>query len=193
MEAVFFGTPVGGYPLRPKTLVKTKNTGICFEEARRYQSSPTKKKIRQAVTVVPGNYCHLNCWTCREEGHSTFIFPFLQPSQRLYFAYRYYLYQISANPTMANYFEDLIAWRLDPKNDRPRPFHDRRYEDRGAVPPSRRGGYGVQRGQGILSMRRGGSPIQGGGNWRSTGLLGVFLVYQDPEIFMRMKETPRSQ
>ena len=63
----------------------------------------TPEQLQKALSVIPTDYWSLNCWTCREGGHTTFTCPFLTWAQRLYFAYRYYLHQIEANPTMANY------------------------------------------------------------------------------------------
>lgn len=71
----------------------------------------TEEKIQQAVKVVPGNYWQSNCWKCSDEVYSMFTCPFLQPTQLLYFAYRYYVQQIAPNPVMANYFEDRLTWR----------------------------------------------------------------------------------
>lgn len=69
-------------------------------------------QIRQAVTVIPAEYWALSCWTCRQEGHSTYGCPYLTAEQRLYFAYQYYLYQIKANPLMAKYLEERLERRL---------------------------------------------------------------------------------
>ena len=63
----------------------------------------TAEQLQKALSVIPTDYWSLNCWTCREEGHTTFTCPFLSWAQRLYFAYRYYLHQIQANPQMASY------------------------------------------------------------------------------------------
>ena len=49
----------------------------------------TEEQTRQAFSVVTSDYWQLNCWTCRDCGHSTFTCPTLTPNQRMYFAYRY--------------------------------------------------------------------------------------------------------
>lgn len=146
---------------------------------RSYEGIPelTDAQIRQAVTVVPGDYWQLSCWTCRDGGHSTFTCPFLQPTQRLYFAYRYYLHQIEANPDMAKFLEERLAWRLDPKNARPRPTHERSEFDRGD-------GY-QKRG----SRGRGGLGGRGGGTWRPSGRRGVFLVNGQDEEAAEARDT----
>ena len=56
------------------------------------------REVEQAMQVVPDDYWSLNCWACRTDGHSMYKCPLLLPAQRLYFAYRYYLFQIQANP-----------------------------------------------------------------------------------------------
>ena len=58
----------------------------------------TEEQTRQAFSVVPSDHWQLNCWTCRDSGHSTFTCPTLSPNLRMYFAYRYYLDQIKGNP-----------------------------------------------------------------------------------------------
>lgn len=71
----------------------------------------TDEQVRQEVTVVREDYWQLSCWKCHDEGHYKFTFPLLQPSQRFYFAYRYYLHQIAWNPAMKNIWK--IASRRD--------------------------------------------------------------------------------
>ena len=65
----------------------------------------TEEQARQAFSVVPSDYWQLYCRTCRDCGHSTFTRPMLNPNQRMYFAYRYYLEQGKGNPTMAQFLE----------------------------------------------------------------------------------------
>ena len=72
----------------------------------------TEEPTRQAFSVVPSDYCQLNCFTCRDCGHSTFTCPTLTPNQRMYFAYRYYLDQIEGNPTMAQFLEQKTERRV---------------------------------------------------------------------------------
>ena len=72
----------------------------------------TEEQTRQAFSVVPSDYWQLNCWTCRDCGHSTFTCPTLTLNQRMYFAYRYYLYQSKGNPTMAQFLEQKTGRRV---------------------------------------------------------------------------------
>lgn len=104
--------------------------------------------------MVPGDHLKWNCWSFREEGHSIFTFPFHQLTQRLYFAYKYYLHQIETNPDMAKNVEERSEWRLDPKNHTPRIFHDLAAGVLGNGFTTKGGGNGGQlhRG-GIVSMR----------------------------------------
>ena len=72
----------------------------------------TEGQTRQAFSVVPSDYWQLNCWKCRDRGHSTFTCPTLTPNQRMYFVYRYYVYQIKGNPTMAQFLEQKTERRV---------------------------------------------------------------------------------
>ena len=78
----------------------------------------TEEQTRQAFSVVPSDYWKLNCWTCRDCGHSTFTCPTLPPNQRMYFAYRYYLDQIKGNPTMAQFLEQKMERRVQLAKER---------------------------------------------------------------------------
>ena len=69
----------------------------------------TEEQTGQAFSIVPSDYWQLNCWTCRDCGHSTFTCPTLTPNQRMYFAYRYYLDQIKGNTTMAQFLEQKTS------------------------------------------------------------------------------------
>ena len=72
----------------------------------------TEEQTRQAFSVVPSDYWQLNCWTCRDCGHSTFTCPTLTPNQRMYLAYRYYLDQIKGNPAIAPFLEQKTERRV---------------------------------------------------------------------------------
>ena len=78
----------------------------------------TEEKTRQAFSVVPSDYWQLNFWTCRDCRHSTFTCPTLTPSQRMYFAYRYYLDQIKGNPAMAKFLEQKTERRVQLAKER---------------------------------------------------------------------------
>ena len=86
----------------------------------------TPEQLQKALSVIPTDYWSLNCWTCREEGHTTFTCPFLTWAQRLYFAYRYYLHQIQANPQMATYLAQREEAREKGESTPQRPGSPRR-------------------------------------------------------------------
>ena len=65
----------------------------------------TDEQVGQAMAVISADYWHLNCWSCRSSGHSTFTCPKLSVKQRIYFAYCYYLYQVRANPILKQWFQ----------------------------------------------------------------------------------------
>ena len=71
----------------------------------------SEEQLRLAFSVIPSDYWTLNCWTCRDEGHSTFTCTYLTSQQRVFFAYRYYLHQIEANPHMAEYLKEVYDRR----------------------------------------------------------------------------------
>ena len=103
------------------------------------------------MLVGPQDYWALNCWSCREEGHTTFTCKYLTPSQRIYFAYAYYPHQIQGNPAMRKWY-----------NQRARQARD---EDINPGPkPSNAGA----RGMGLVRGGRGGGRL-GRGNGRPGG------------------------
>ena len=65
----------------------------------------TNEQLAQALKVIPQDYWMLQCWSCRESGHSTFGCPLLTLSQRVYFAYAYYCHQVRCNPAMATWYD----------------------------------------------------------------------------------------
>ena len=81
-------------------------------------STLTEEQTRQAFSVIPSDYWQLNCWTCRDCGHSTFTCPTQNPNQRMYFAYRYYLDQIKGHPTMAQFLEQKTEMRVQLAKER---------------------------------------------------------------------------
>lgn len=48
----------------------------------------TDEQIKRAVTVITVYYWAMNFWTCRAEGHSAFICPYLTVDRRLIFSYQ---------------------------------------------------------------------------------------------------------
>ena len=79
----------------------------------------TEEQTRQAFSVVPSDYWQLNCFTCRDCGHSTFTRPTPTRNRRMNFTYRYYLDQIKGNPTMAQFLEQKMERRLQVAKERP--------------------------------------------------------------------------
>ena len=69
--------------------------------------------MRKAFSVIPNDYWQLHCWTCRESGHSTFTCPTLTPTQRMYFAYEYYLDQVRTKPSMETFLAEKTQRRID--------------------------------------------------------------------------------
>ena len=65
----------------------------------------TREQIAEALLVVPQDYWQLNCWSCRDEGHSTFTCPYLTLSQRILFAYAYFCNQVRGNPQMREWYK----------------------------------------------------------------------------------------
>jgi len=107
-----------------------------------------------AYAAIPQDYWQLSCWSCRETGHSTFTCPKLTVAQRLYFAYKYYLYQCEANPVLKQWYQQkaqaLQGTAADPG---PRPG---------------RGDGGGQRG-GFSGGRGRGGMYRGNGSARNNG------------------------
>ena len=98
----------------------------------------TPEQIRQAYFVIPEDYWALNCWSCRECGHSTFSCPYLYPNQRLFFAYQYYCYQTEQNPNMKNFLQDRARRRNQYGQQRNRERYYENTRQRPTLPPPRR-------------------------------------------------------
>ena len=97
----------------------------------------TDDQMRKAFSVIPNYYWQLNCWTCRECGHSTFTCPTLAPTQRMYFAYQYYLDQVRTNPSMETFLAEKTQRRIDLARER-REGTDPRTDQRNNVTHDRR-------------------------------------------------------
>lgn len=93
--------------------------------------SLTKGQLLQVVMAIPKEYWNLNCWSCREDGHSTFSCQYLSAEQCLLFSYRYYLKQVIADPQMRTYLEEKLEWRLSKDNGKSR-LADKFVTSRGA-------------------------------------------------------------
>ena len=132
------------------------------------QSVPgmTKEQINLAYSVIPEDYWSLQCWTCREPGHNTFTCPLLSEPQRLYFAYKYYLYQVEQNPHMKSWYEQKMRKYYQGSPD-PGPRPRNKEYNRGGMPHFNRGGgrgggrgagFGRGGGEGCSSYARGNPP-----------------------------------
>ena len=101
----------------------------------------TAEQLQHALSIIPTDYWSLNCWTCRESGHTTFTCPYLTWAQRLYFAYRYYLHQIEAKPQLSQYYADRERTRQTGGNQGQRPRSPgRQGGQQYQGPPQRQGG-----------------------------------------------------
>ena len=94
----------------------------------------TEDQMRKAFSVIPTDYWQLNCWTCRECGHSTLTCPTLTPEKRMYYAHQYYLAQVRTNPTMASFLAQKTQRRLDLANERARDEKTVRNNDQTMAP-----------------------------------------------------------
>ena len=82
----------------------------------------TADQMKLAYSVIPQDYWALQCWTCREEGHNTFTCPYLTEPQRMYFAYKYYRYQVDQNPHMKSWYaQKMQAYQNRGPRTRPAP------------------------------------------------------------------------
>lgn len=81
--------------------------------------------------MIPADYWNLNCWTGQEKGHSTFTFPFITASKRIYLSIGTFLYQIKTNPRLARKCEQSLEDRI--KLQRKIPSGGTRSEETAAV------------------------------------------------------------
>ena len=94
----------------------------------------TEDQMRKLFSVIQTDYWQLNCWTCREDGQSTFKFPTLTLEQRMYYAHQYYLDQVRKNLKMASFLEQKTQRQLDPENERARDEKTARNKDPPTTP-----------------------------------------------------------
>ena len=114
------------YRLRDKRTILAANENLELHRIKRQLEGliPTLKpfngtqQTRQAFSVVPSDYWQLNCWKCRDCGHSTFTCLTLTSNQRMYFAYLYDLDQIKGNRTMAQFLEQKTERRVQLAKER---------------------------------------------------------------------------
>ena len=71
----------------------------------------TQEQRELAYSVIPADVWQLNCWGCREAGHSLFACPTLTPDQRLFYAYKYYLYKVQSDPSLAEFYKERLRER----------------------------------------------------------------------------------
>lgn len=69
----------------------------------------SEDQLRFAMQAIPEDYWQLNCWSCRDSGHSTFTCPYLTAVQRVWFAYCYYAWMVDTSPHMADQLADREA------------------------------------------------------------------------------------
>ena len=73
----------------------------------------TEEQRKLAYQVIPENTWHYECWGCREKNHFLFQFRHLDEDQRIYFAYKYYLHKLQAQPHLKKFFEDRLRKRRE--------------------------------------------------------------------------------
>ena len=120
------------------------------DEIRRILTKPreeapvlTEEQRELAYSVIPSDAWQLSCWGCRDPGHSLFTCPSLTEDQRLFFAYKYYLYKVQESPSLAHFYKDRLRERREGKTGEQRPgtYGQHRSSDRGrgAFAPRGRG------------------------------------------------------
>jgi len=113
LEGILFaGAPASGQdPNTPTTTTSMSGGERPASGAVRPIPELTQAQKDLAMQVIPRDFWNLDCRTCRQDGHTTFTCPYLTPEQRMYCAYQYYLYQVEANPRMADYYRQRHAKR----------------------------------------------------------------------------------
>ena len=121
---LFLGTPATATtPTTTNSRETATRVGVDLSEApvnRDTTRTPrlTDDQMRKAFSVIPNDYWQLNCWTCRECGHSTFTCPTLTPTQRMYFAYQHHLEQVRTNHSMETFLSEKMQRRIDIARER---------------------------------------------------------------------------
>ena len=139
---LYLGDPVNCVTMTPTTMDSREiaaSLGVDLKETpvlRDTTSVPklTEDQMRKAFSVIPTDYWQLNCWTCRECGHSTFTCHTLTPEQRMYYAHQYYRDQVRMNPTMASFLAQKNQRSLDLANERARDEKTVRNSDQTTAP-----------------------------------------------------------
>ena len=65
----------------------------------------TEEQRKLAYQVIPENTWHYECLGCREKNHSLFQCRHLDEDQRIYFAYKYYLHKLQAQPHLKKFYD----------------------------------------------------------------------------------------
>ena len=111
----------------------------------------TEEQRKLAYQVIPENTWHYECWGCREKNHSLFQCRHLDEDQRIYFAYKYYLHKLQAQPHLKKFYEDRLRKRREGhKPTRPT------YRPQAGQPTSilrRPNSYGKHKGAPVLSLQ----------------------------------------
>lgn len=69
----------------------------------------TSEQICKAMSEIPQEYWNLDCWSFREKGRTDFTCPILTVPQRIFFAYRFYINQVTRNPTLVEWYNEKKA------------------------------------------------------------------------------------
>ena len=125
---LYLGDPENSVTTTPTTMDSraiAASVGVDLKETPVLRDTTSVPKLiedqmRKAFSVIPTDYWQLNCWTCRECGHSTFTCATLTPEQRMYYTHQYYLDQVRTNPTMASFLAQKTQRRLNLANERAR-------------------------------------------------------------------------
>ena len=93
----------------------TTSTGSTLEDIQSLLTKPigdipvlSEDQRQKAYSVIPTDAWQFSCWGCREPAHSLFSCPLLTEKQRLYFAYKYYLWKVQERPHQAKYYAERL-------------------------------------------------------------------------------------
>lgn len=91
----------------------------------------TKEPIWQALAAITQEYWNLACWSFHDKGHTTVTFPTFTVPQRIFFSYRYCLYQVAKRPVLAEcYKQKLAALKGEAARYGPQPIPNSRVRQR---------------------------------------------------------------
>lgn len=72
----------------------------------------TDSQMYHEIVVIPSYYWNQEFWSCLDDDHLTFSSSFLSIAQRCNFAYRFYLFQVTAQSQIATYLQEKLQWRI---------------------------------------------------------------------------------